>query len=313
MHELPNLTESLLLTPTLLQKHRQGIAALLTSRFTLSASGKALTPKVEEIAPVADQKDVRVRLSYPLSKLPSRFGIECRLFPYDPPHKTYLDVYESGVLKREMIFDGSTPDQEYVLGSRQTVGAVMRQFLIEGILHIFTGPDHILFIIGLLLLGGSLKQLLKIVTAFTIAHSVTLCIAALNILSPPARIIEPTIALSIVFVGVHSMLMRSRHAGKSAPLDMRLLFAFGFGFIHGFGFANALRELALPREAMATALFSFNLGVECGQACIVLSAAPLLAFLHRKSELLARRLVTVGSLTVIGAGAFWFVQRVAAG
>jgi hydrogenase/urease accessory protein HupE len=312
-HDLPHLSIKLLLAPDTLQAHQQEVAALLTSRLTLSTAGKNLPPSVEDIAPVPDQKDVRLRLRYVWSEPPARLHIQCRPFPYDPSHQTYVDVYEDQALKREMIFDSRTPQQDYIRGSRQSVDSVIRQFLIQGIFHIFTGPDHILFIVGLLLLGGTLKQLLKIVTAFTVAHSVTLCLAALNILNPPARIIEPTIALSIVFVGVHSMVMRKRHPdGTSAP-DMRLLFAFGFGFIHGFGFANALHELELPRQALVAALFAFNLGVECGQACIVLTFAPLLAWLHRRNDRMARRFVMAGSLTVILAGTFWFVQRVLQG
>jgi hydrogenase/urease accessory protein HupE len=224
-----------------------------------------------------------------------------------------VDVYEGKALKREIIFDTNSPQQDYVLGSRQSVISVIRQFLIQGVIHIFTGPDHILFIVGLLLLGGTLEQLLKIVTAFTVAHSVTLCLATLNILHPSARLIEPAIALSIVFVGLHSMATRQKRSGEKPPLDMRLLFAFVFGFIHGFGFAYAPQELELPRQALVAALFSFNLGVECGQACIVLVVAPFLALLHRKSDRFAHRVVTAGSLAVIAAGAFWFVQRVLAG
>ncbi len=311
--DLPNLSQEQLLAPGTLQTHQQEIAALLTSRLTLSAFGKNLLPRVIDLSSIPDQKDVRLRLRYTWSGLPEKLHIECRLFPDDSSYQTYLDIYEDQALKREMIFDNRAPEQEYVRGIRQSTGAVIQQFLIQGIMHIFTGPDHILFIIGLLLLGGSLKQLLKIVTAFTIAHSVTLCLAALNILNPPARIIEPTIALSIVFVGIHSMVIRKRNADSDSGPDMRLLFAFGFGFIHGFGFANALRELALPRESLVAALFSFNLGVECGQACIVLSVAPVLALIRRKNDLFAKRLVMAGSYIVIAAGAFWFVQRVLAG
>ena len=93
-------------------------------------------------------------------------------------------------------------------------------------------------------------------------------------------------------------------------VDARLLLAFGFGFVHSFGFANALRELELPREALVAALFPFNLGVECGQACIVLAVAPLLAMLHRTNDRLARYVAIGVSLAVVAAGAFWFVPRV---
>ena len=312
-HELPALSEKALLTPDVLQARQQEIVALLTSRLTLSASGGTLPPTLENIATVPDQKDVRLRLRYNWPAPPAKLSIYCRLFPYDPSHQTFVDVYEEQALKREMIFDSHTPQQDYVHGSRQSSASVVGQFLVQGVWHIFTGPDHILFIVGLLLLGGTLKQLLKIVTAFTVAHSVTLCLATLNILNPPARLIEPMIALSIVFVGVHSMVMRRRQTGEKPPPDARLLFAFCFGFIHGFGFANALQELELPRQALVAALFSFNLGVECGQACIVLTVAPLLAWLHRKNDRAAQRFVTAGSAAVIAAGAFWFAQRVLTG
>ncbi len=190
-----------------------------------------------------------------------------------------------------------------VLARQQSTLIVIRQFVREGVHHIFIGPDHILFVVGLLLLGGTIKQLLKIVTAFTIAHSITLVLATLNIVTPPARLIEPAIALSIIFVGAHAILARGQ------TRDWRLLFAFGFGFIHGFGFANVLRAMELPRHALGWSLFSFNLGVEVGQACIVLAVAPALGFLAQKSATLSRRIVAAGSFAVIAAGAFWFTQR----
>jgi len=254
------------------------------------------------IEPVPDRNDVLMHLHFAWSRLPASLHVQGILFPYDPRHKTFVNIYQNGALKRQGILDANIPGLEFRMGSRQSIGSVVAQFIFEGTHHIFIGPDHILFIVGLLLLGGSLKQLLKIVTAFTIAHSITLALATLNIVNPPARIIEPTIALSIVFVGVHSLTSKGTR-------DPRLLFAFCFGFIHGFGFANALREMALPRYALGWSLFSFNVGVEIGQMCIVLTVSPLLALLRKRSTLVARRVVTVGSLCVILAGAFWFIQR----
>ena len=131
----------------------------------------------------------------------------------------------------------------------------------------------------------------------------TLVLATLNLLNPPARVIEPIIALSIVFVGAHALLRGD--GGR----DWRLLFAFCFGFIHGFGFANVLRAMQLPREALGWSLFSFNAGVEVGQACIVLVIAPALAFLYRRSAPLAGNVVIATSFAVVFAGSFWFAQR----
>ena len=153
-------------------------------------------------------------------------------------------------------------EHTYYPGTTQGAIAVMQTFIPSGIHHIMIGPDHILFLVGLLLLGGTWGALVKIVTAFTIGHSLTLSLAALNIVTPPPRIIEPAIALSIVFVGADNLV---RGAGR----DLRAWVALIFGLVHGFGFANVLREFGLPAEALGWSLFSFNFGVEIGQLAIV--------------------------------------------
>jgi len=224
------------------------------------------------------------------------------LFPYDPNHRTFLNVYESSALT-QAILDAGQPRFEYFAGTRQGAFAVMKKFVPAGIHHILIGPDHLLFLIGLLLLGGSIRQLLLVVTAFTVAHSVTLSLAALNIVNPPARIIEPAIALSIVYVGADNLLVRG---GR----DVRAWIALTFGFIHGFGFANVLREMDLPARALGWSLFSFNVGVEIGQLLVVIAVASALAALRSRNEAAGRRLAYAGSVVVIAAGAFWFIERV---
>jgi hypothetical protein len=142
-----------------------------------------------------------------------------------------------------------------------------------------------------------------VVTAFTVAHSMTLTLAALSIVTPSPRIIEPAIALSIVYVGFDNLLVKK---GR----DVRAWIAFCFGFIHGFGFANVLREMELPRRALGWSLFSFNIGVEIGQLIVVLVVASLLAAIRSRSEIAGRYIAVAGSIVVIAAGAFWFIQRV---
>jgi hydrogenase/urease accessory protein HupE len=225
------------------------------------------------------------------------------LFAYDPQHETYLNVYESGVLRHQDLLDRSRTRYDHFTGGRQGLAAVLRTFLLAGIHHIFIGPDHILFIVGLLLLGGTAARLLKIITAFTLAHSVTLALATLGVVSPPSRVIEPAIALSIVTVGVGNLSAR-----PSAP-DGRLWAALGFGLIHGFGFASVLRDFGLPREALGVSLFAFNAGVEVGQACIVGVVAPLLALLRLRASGTAPRVVAAGSIVVALAGGYWFIER----
>jgi len=296
----------MLLTPGGAKAQEKTLSVTLLSRITLTADGAALTGQLRGIEPIIDRKDVRLRFWFPCVKAPKTLHVRALLFPYDPRHKTYVSVFQAETLERQAVLSKDSPELDFQAGTRQSIGSVVRQFVFEGVHHIFLGPDHILFIVGLLFLGGTLKQLLKIVTAFTIAHSITLALATLNILNPPARLIEPTIALSIVFVGLHSLLSKSKTDGIGDP---RLLFAFCFGFIHGFGFANALHEMALPRYALGWSLFSFNVGVEIGQMCIVLAVAPLLSLLRRRSPLVGHRVVMAGSVGVILAGAFWFVQR----
>jgi hypothetical protein len=140
------------------------------------------------------------------------------------------------------------------------------------------------------------------VTAFTIGHSVTLSLAALNILTPPPNIIEPAIALSIVYVGADNLLARG---GR----DVRAWIALFFGFVHGFGFANVLREMGLPGGALGWSLFSFNFGVEIGQLLVVVVVASAITALRSRSDWAGRQLAFAGSIVVIVAGTFWFVQR----
>src|SRR6185503_11468236 len=164
-------------------------------------------------------------------------------------------------------------------GSPAGAFAVLRAYVEQGVHHILIGPDHILFVIGLLLPGGGMVRLLKVVTAFTLAHSVTLALAALGVVNPPARLVEPLIALSIVWIGVENLRRAMRARPDAAPLggDRRAAIAFGFGLVHGFGFAGVLAQFGLPKFALGWSLVGFNLGVEIGQAAIVLAVAPLLA------------------------------------
>jgi hypothetical protein len=212
-------------------------------------------------------------------------------------------VYEEDDLRQQMIFNAESGGQTYYAGSTQGVLAVMRTFIPAGIHHILIGPDHILFLVGLLLLGGTWIALVRIVTAFTIGHSITLSLAALSIVMPPPRIIEPAIALSIVFVGADNLV---RGTGR----DVRAWAALIFGLVHGFGFANVLREFGLPAEALGWSLFSFNLGVEIGQLGVVVLVATALAFVRRQSLAAAHRLAVAGSIVVMAAGVYWFVERV---
>lgn len=174
-------------------------------------------------------------------------------------------------------------------------------FFKMGIEHILTGYDHLVFIVGLVLARARLRSLLTIVTAFTVAHSISLALAVLNVWAPSSRIVEPAIALSIAYVGIENFFV------KDASKRWRITFP--FGLIHGFGFAGALQEIALPRSAVPTALVSFNLGVEAGQLAVLAVLLPLVLFLRNQSWFEPRG-VRIASGAVALAGGVWFVTRV---
>jgi len=302
-HELNIDQPELLLDPEVAGRYAQEIADFLEPRLTLVAGDLTLVPTWADLEVMPDRQSLKLYFSYGLESIPGSIAVTVNLFPYDPKHQTFLNIYENGSLRTQAILDINHQQTEYFTGTWQGTGAVIQKFVPQGVHHILIGPDHILFLVGLLLLGGTIRQLLVVVTSFTLAHSITLSLAVLNVVNPPAHLVEPAIALSIVCVGADNLLVGD---GR----DMRAWIALGFGLIHGFGFASVLRAMELPTRDVAWSLFSFNVGVEVGQLVIVAIAACLLTVLRGWSEIAGRRLAVVGSIVVILAGTFWFVERV---
>jgi hydrogenase/urease accessory protein HupE len=303
-HELNIEPPDRLLEPVFLASQRQQIETMIEPRIRLTADGGRLEGAVwSGLEPLPERQSIRMHASYALSGAPGRLALDTQMFPYDPPHQTFVNFYEGDDLRHQVILDQVKTHADYFAGTPRGTIAVLRRFTAAGILHILIGPDHLLFLFGLLLLGGSLRQLALIVSAFTVAHSITLTLAVLNYLAPPARIVEPAIALSIIYVGADNLMVRD---GR----DMRIWIASAFGFIHGLAFASVLRDIDLPRRALGWSLLSLNLGVEIGQLVVVLVVASALAALRSRHEAAGRQLVFAGSIVVIAAGAFWFIQRV---
>jgi hydrogenase/urease accessory protein HupE len=175
-------------------------------------------------------------------------------------------------------------------------------FLRMGFEHILAGFDHILFLLALVLTGQRWRQLAGLVTAFTLAHSLTLAASVLGVLSLPGWLVEPAIALSIAYAAVENVVLRQP--------ERRWRVAFGFGLLHGFGFAGALHEVALSRAEIVPALVLFNAGVELGQVAILAAIVPLLAAL-RRSPRMTPRWVGAVSLVVAAVGFGLFVERAA--
>ena len=202
------------------------------------------------------------------------------------------------------------PSQPWVeLAARQSTWGVIGTYIIQGLRHILFGADHMLVVFGLLLIVKDRWMLLKAVTAFTVAHSITLAIATFGFAEVPVVPLNAAIALSILFLGPE--IVRSRRGGTSLTIRPPWVVAFAFGLLHGFGFASALTSAGLPRHELPLALVSFNVGVELGQLgfiTLILALERSLRILEVKLARWARALpgYTVGSL-----GAFWTVQRVA--
>ena len=302
-HEL-GVAEGQLVEAGGLHPHHAAILALVQDRIRLAADGERLDGAAWSGPDfVPERHGIRVAARYPLGGRPGVVSASAFMFPYDPIHQTFVNVYEAGDLAMQAILSPDRQEFEYFTGTRQGTFAVVRRFAASGVHHILIGPDHLLFLFGLLLLGGSIRRLVLVVSAFTVAHSITLSLAALDVLSPPASIVEPAIALSIVYVGADNLTVKG---GR----DMRVWIAFAFGLIHGFGFAYVLREMDLPPRALGLSLFSFNLGVEIGQVLVVLVVASALAAVRARNERLGQRLAVGGSVLVIAAGTFWFIERV---
>jgi hypothetical protein len=180
------------------------------------------------------------------------------------------------------------------------IGATPGQWSDGGRWHLPEGIDHVLFVVALVLAGGSMLNILKTVSGFTVGHSITLALGTFGLLQIPSRIVESAIALSIAVVAVEGMILKASHA--------RWKLSLAFGLVHGLGFASALTDLHLGRSSLFGALLGFNLGVELGQAVVVAAVFPLLLLL--KQGALTRRLALPAcSIAVFLTGSVWFIQR----
>ncbi|ABE43891.1 HupE/UreJ family protein [Polaromonas sp. JS666] len=247
------------------------------------------------------------------SALKARYSL---LFDVDPSHRGLVQWIAPGAESAQaLVFGTDSAEQALAL---QPAGAwqTLRQYLLDGVWHIWIGYDHILFLLALLLpsvlmrrqgqwepaprLSGAVKEVVKVVTAFTLAHSITLSLAALQIISLPTRLVESAIAASVVVAALNNL--RGTIEGR------RWVMAFVFGLLHGFGFASVLADLGLPQNALVLALVGFNAGVEVGQLAIVAVFLPL-AFWLRATRFYRVGVLKVGSLLVALLASWWLVQR----
>jgi hydrogenase/urease accessory protein HupE len=303
-HDLQIDPADRLLDPTFLAMKQDALVGLLAPRIHLTADGTTLVPVSWSAAePLLDRQSVRIIATYNIRGAPGIYTIDTRMFPYDTAHQTFVNVYEGDQLTLQAILDVAKTRLDYYAGSREGALAVGRRFLPSGFRHVWLGPDHLLFLLGVLLLGGTLRQLAWIAGGFAAGNVVAFVLTLLNLLHPAPRLIEPAIALSIVYIGADNLMVRG---GR----DMRVWIAAAFGLIHGFWFANGLREMDLPARAFRWSLASFDIGVQAAQILLILTIGAAIATIARRSPAVGRRLVYVGSAMVIVGGIYLFVQRV---
>jgi hypothetical protein len=238
------------------------------------------------------------------------------LFEVDPTHRGLVQWQAPGATAvQARVFAADTAQQSLPLTAASAVDT-LRQYLVDGTWHIWIGFDHILFLLSLLLpsvvrrhegrwqaveeLRPALIDVLRVVTAFTVAHSITLSLAALQVVSLPSRWVESVIAASVALAALNNL--------RGSVTHRRWLVAFVFGLVHGFGFASVLADLGLPQGALALALVGFNVGVELGQLAIVAAFLPV-AYLLRRTVLYRRGVLLGGSAAIALLATRWFVQR----
>jgi HupE / UreJ protein len=300
-----------------LRAHHRAIAAYALSNLQLAADGSICPTHATDhlVDEHSDGAYEVLQFSVDCPAAPAILSIKYTLlFDLDPQHRGLLRLEREGRTHTAVF----SPDHAtwQLEGHSVALGRQFLDYFETGVWHIWTGFDHILFLCALLLpavlehRGGRRQavatfrqaffEVFRIVTAFTVAHSITLSLAVLGFITLPSRLIESTIAASVVAAALNNLY----------PLIEKRLWivAFVFGLVHGLGFANVLTDLALPKPALAVSLVSFNLGVEAGQLAIVAAFLPL-AYLSRRSWLYPRLVLGAGSLSIVAVASIWLIER----
>jgi hydrogenase/urease accessory protein HupE len=301
---------------------REALRAIAPQLWQASAGDTKLTPQDPRVE-LAAGDNVSFHVVFPLPPNVQKLTLRAPRIPELPSgHRQFVIISDergSTITKKLLSARDYTIDVPLALGPALADGSRSADerppdtasadttfwgFIKLGIEHIWTGYDHLLFLFALLVVCRTFRSIAAIITCFTLAHSITLALATLDVVSVPSRIVEPAIAASIVFVGAENLWRR----GAEPPGRWALTFA--FGLIHGFGFASVLRDLGVGRagEGVAMPLFTFNLGVEVGQIAVAAVVLPIVWQL-RKRDWFVRWGVPVFSTVVAGAGLFWFLQR----
>ena len=286
------------------------LKALATGALVIEFDGQRLAPSPPSLA-LDEQDNFHIFLSFPGVR-PKRLLVRATLFGYLPAnHLEFVSVHDTdGAMLGNQMLSVTENSLTLTVPSDTSSGSTGEPrvhtfggFLLLGVKHIWTGYDHLLFLFALLLVCETIKSAVQIVTCFTIAHSITLAFATLNLVWVSGRVVEPAIAASIIYVGAENF------ARSGAPKG-RWLITFFFGLVHGLGFASVLRDMGVASSTtgVTVPLVSFNLGVEAGQVVIACVLLPLIWKL-RKWEAFTKHGVRICSAAVAVMGGYWLIQR----
>jgi hypothetical protein len=300
-----------------LDEHPRTLGAYLAARLEVSADGQtcSMEAAARPLPWEGEPAPVRVPLVAKCASRPVRLDLRCDvLFDRDPAHRAYYSAEDARVTHMGVFTKDQRTSSFDVRDFTLAAGAL--EFIREGMVHIWSGLDHVLFLLALLLpaalvrtsdgwtpragLGPVAREVLKVVTAFTVAHSITLCLSFLGVVAPPARWVEVAVALSVFSAAWNNV--RPFLPGRVWTI------AFAFGLVHGLAFAGALKGLALPTHARGLALAAFNVGVELGQLAIVAVVLPIVyaASTHRTYPRLG---MGAGSLVIAWVAVIWALER----
>ncbi|TCN19751.1 HupE/UreJ family protein [Mesobacillus foraminis] len=257
------------------------------------------TIKKTEVETINNRQFAVINLNYNIDDTPQKLILDYNMFldDSDPSHANFATVKLDGKQQEKIL---TYESRELEIGEATFLQA-SQQFLLLGLEHIFTGYDHILFVISLLFGAKTIRNIFSLVTAFTIAHSITLALATLEIVQLPGRFVESAIALSIIYVALINIFNSD---SKHQPW-----LAFAFGLIHGFGFAGILSEMRLDGNHLFTSLLSFNIGIEIGQLLIVSLVFPIILWLKKLTFKPIKWVIPGASTAILIFGLVWFIER----
>lgn len=314
---LPNAENLPSILPENFPERLPALQTAASSLFEVTAAGVPLAPRTVEVTLAADSPDIDVMflVTYPLPTTgPVRFTalylekmVEEHVGTLIVTNNEGKDVGWEPLSLQTIYLEVPLPAAPGTAEAKTAPVAItpsFTTFLHLGIEHILKGYDHLLFLGGLIVACRRFRSMAIIITCFTIAHSITLALAALNIFAIPGHIVEPLIAASIVYVGIENLLRSGEEPRR------RWALTFAFGLIHGFGFASVLQQIGLGKNgsSLLVPLFSFNLGVELGQIAVAAVVLPLLLALRRRPAFAQYGPMVISGLVTL-AGAYWLLQR----